>query len=396
MSRILCKIIIERLKDAYESCISNAQFGFRKNRSTTDGIFIMKNVIEKTKDPLIAVYIDLTAAYDHIPRDFLFRVLELRTGATFLIHILKLMYERTTTSIKGMKTSFEIFVGCRQGGQESPVVFNFYFDFVLKVAAAEIDKTFPGGWGIEFEFNIPNSCSNRPQRSRQKLRDVETIRWILYADDVVLFAKSCQDAEKLLNIIHTTCKRFGLNISFKKTKTQAFNDKSLAEKPTLITVDGHVIENVRQFTYLGHVFDNHSVMSCIEHRTARAWAKFNQLREVLCDTKVNKNTRRKLLESCVMPRLIYGLQACFPKEKEMKKIESCWLQLLRTMVKGGWRRVSEDPEDPDFRFVYRNSDLQRIIGTKSIRDILLGHHLRYFGHICRDENTAITKKMMFA
>ena len=137
-------------------------------------------------------------------------------------------------------------------------------------------------------------------------------------------------------------------------------------------------------------------MSCIEHRTARAWAKLNQMHEVLCDPKVNKNTRLKLLESCVMPRLIYGLQACFPKEKEMKKIESCWFQLLRTMVKGGWRRVSEDPEDPDFRFVYRNSDLQRIIGTKSIRDILLGHHLRYFGHVCRDENPAITKKMMFA
>ena len=212
----------------------------------------------------------------------------------------------------------------------------------------------------------------------------------------MLFAKTCEDAEKLLNIIHITCKRFGLNISFNKTKTQAFNDISLAEKPTLITVDGHVIENVRQFTYLGHIFDNHSVMSCVEHRTARASAKFNQLREVLCDPKVRKKTRKKLLESCVVPRLIYGLQACFPNEEETKKIESCWFQLLRTMVRGGWRRVSEDPEDPDYRFVYTNVELQRIIGAKSIRDILLAHHLRYLGHVCRDENTAITKKMMFA
>ena len=96
MSRILSKIIINRLKDAYERCISDAQFGFRKNRSTTDGIFILRNIIEKYNGPFIAVYIDLTAAYDHIPRDFLFRVLELRTGAAFLIHILKLMYLETT------------------------------------------------------------------------------------------------------------------------------------------------------------------------------------------------------------------------------------------------------------------------------------------------------------
>ena len=115
MSQILYKIIIERLKTAYRSCISNAQVGFRKNRSTSDGILIMKNVIEKYKDPFVAVYIDLTAAYDHIPRDFLFRVLEFRTGAPFLIHILKLMYQQTTASIKGMKTSFEVFVGCIAG-----------------------------------------------------------------------------------------------------------------------------------------------------------------------------------------------------------------------------------------------------------------------------------------
>ena len=84
MSRILSKIIIERLKAAYESNINNAQFGFRKNRSTIDGIFIMKNVIDKYSGPFVAVYIDLTAAYDHIPRDFLFKVLEIRTGACFV------------------------------------------------------------------------------------------------------------------------------------------------------------------------------------------------------------------------------------------------------------------------------------------------------------------------
>ena len=110
---------------------------------TTNGIFILENVIDKYKDPFVAVYIDLTAAYNHIPRDFLFKVLEIRTGATFLLTILKLMYTGTTASIKGMKTAFEVLVGCRQGGQESPVLFNFYFDFVLKIAASEIDKAFP-------------------------------------------------------------------------------------------------------------------------------------------------------------------------------------------------------------------------------------------------------------
>ena len=92
MSRILAKIIMERLKEAYETNISDTQFGFRRNRSTTDAILVLKTVIDKYNDTLIAVYIDLTAAYDHIPRNFLFKVLDLRIGASHLIAILYKMY----------------------------------------------------------------------------------------------------------------------------------------------------------------------------------------------------------------------------------------------------------------------------------------------------------------
>ena len=117
-----------------------------------------------TKIRFFSVYIDLTAAYDHIPRDFLFRVLELRTGATFLLCILELMYTGTTASIKGMKSAFKVRVGSIQGGQDSSVLFNYHCDFVLKVAASEIEKAFPDGWGLKFPFNIPHVCSNREQR----------------------------------------------------------------------------------------------------------------------------------------------------------------------------------------------------------------------------------------
>ena len=113
----------------------------------------MKMVTEKVGETVIAVYIDLTAAYDHIQRDFLFRVLNLRTGAKHLVATLKKMYEGTTASIKASKAKFDVLVGCRQGGQESPCLFNYHFDYVLKIAAHDIDKEFPDGWGIDMEWN---------------------------------------------------------------------------------------------------------------------------------------------------------------------------------------------------------------------------------------------------
>ena len=398
MSRILSKIIMMRFQKAYETHISEEQFGFRQNRSTSDCLFIVKTVIDKYGDTLIAVYIDLTAAYDHIPRDFLFRVLKLRTGATHLVEILKKMYEGTTASIRGMKTRFDVLVGCRQGGQESPCLFNYYFDYVLKIAAHEIDKVFPEGWGIDFQYNIPYSCTNREQRQRGRMHGIEIIRWILYADDVVVFCKSVREAEELLNIINDTCKRFGLTISYTKTKTQVFNDDKLADLPTLFSIGEQQIENVKEFVYVGQNITTKENCCFTEHRIARAYAKFNELRNVLCDVNVNIHTRKKLLDSCVRARLIYGTQAWYPTEKQMSHLETGWNELLRSMVKGGWTRKksSEGSDEAEYAFKYTNDQIKAILKTTALRDTINSQYLQYIAHICRASNNAITKKMLFA
>ena len=40
-SKIVISIVISRIRDTYENIISNFQFGFRANRSTTDALFIL-------------------------------------------------------------------------------------------------------------------------------------------------------------------------------------------------------------------------------------------------------------------------------------------------------------------------------------------------------------------
>ena len=80
------------------------------------------------------------------------------------------MYRGATASIFGI---VEVLVDCRQGCQESPCIFNYYFDYVLKVATCETDKKFPDGWGTEFEFNIPHFSTNREQGKSGRVNDVQ-------------------------------------------------------------------------------------------------------------------------------------------------------------------------------------------------------------------------------
>ena len=398
LSRILSKIVMMRIQEAYEKYMGNEQFGFRRNRSTADGIFIVKQIIDKYEETLIAVYIDLTAAYDHIPRNLLFRVLTLRTGATHLLAIMEKMYEATTASIRGMQSKFDVLVGCRQGGQESPCFFNLYFDYVLKIAAHAIDQEFPEGWGIEFNYQISHLCTNRDQRQESPMRGIDIIQWILYADDAVLFCKTVKEAERLLSIINETCLRFGLNISFAKTKTQVFHNNELAEKPTLFNIGDEVIENVKTFIYLGHQITTEINKTFTEHRIACAFAKFNELRGVLSDINVNVRSRRKILESCVRMRLTYGTQAWFPKEQELQRLESCWHEILRSMVKGGWsrRKPPDNSDETVYAFKYNNQQIEQILKTSPLRDAIYQQHLRYIGHVCRMPNNSIPKCLLFA
>ena len=392
LSKIVPRIILNRLLETYERNISESQFGFRKGRSTCDAIFILKNVIQKHSGPLVLLFVDLTAAYDHIPRDFLFRVLEFRTGAKILVYILRKLYDGTTAYISGTKVRFDLLTGCRQGGLESPTLFNYYFDFVLKVCAEEIDRKFPNGWGLSFEYRIPGECTNREQRTEKKMHGSEFIKWLLYADDLVLFCPNIAQAQDIIIIMDSVCKRFGLTISFKKTKVMQFNTNTT---DTTIVVNDNILENVSEFCYLGHTIFNDNRKST-DLRIAKATAKFHELGSILRDHEIHLSIRKNLLEACVRPRLTYATQAWRPLEQEMKKLEACWFGFLRRMVKGGFRRKTATTDNEvNFSFVYSNVDLQRLVRCQPIRNFINKQYLNYIAHVCRRPNTNLTKLSLF-
>ena len=83
-----------------------------------------------------------------------------------LAAILHAVYKNTTASMLSIESKF-VLVGCRQGGQESLSIFNNYFDYVLKVAAGEIDHIFQEGWRINFNYNTAHMYKQETEKVRK-------------------------------------------------------------------------------------------------------------------------------------------------------------------------------------------------------------------------------------
>ena len=122
------------------------------------------------------------------------------------------------------------------------------------------------------------------------------------------------------------------------------------------------------------------------------------MRQVLTDQKVNMATRTKLMGTCVRSRLLYRTQAWYINEENVRKLETCWMELLRQMVNGVWSRppTPEDAEETEFRLRYTNIEILHITKNRSLRNVIRSQYLKYIGHVCRCPNAKPTKKMLFA
>ncbi len=256
----------------------------------------------------------------------LFKILEIRLKSPLLVRILKALYTGTSAAVKGSKTIFETFMGCRQGGLESPVLFNIYLDFVLRCVEEEILKKFPKT-GLQYSYLIPGHCSTRQQRSIHGLSGIQRLKMLLYADDIVLLCSDINELAEIVNIYNKHFSRFGLQISTGKTETIAFNvPDEIKNRSSLISIDDVPIKNVRTFKYLGFMISNNedNQSHYLNHRISSAFQKWTELKHVLTDRRIRMTTRIKLLESCVRSRLLYSAQAWEMSVSNLRKIDSVW------------------------------------------------------------------------
>ncbi len=75
--KVFARILLNRIQNMLDKKLLEEQAGFLSGRSTIDQVFILKMVMERSREfnqPLHICFIDLQKAYDSVNREALWRI----------------------------------------------------------------------------------------------------------------------------------------------------------------------------------------------------------------------------------------------------------------------------------------------------------------------------------
>jgi hypothetical protein len=117
--KILSNILLSRLTPYADEIIGDHHCGFRRNRSTTDQIFCIRQILEKKWEyngTVHHLFIDFKKAYDSVRREVLYKIL-IGFGPRKLVRLIKMCLNETFSKIrigKHLSGAFSIQNGLKQ------------------------------------------------------------------------------------------------------------------------------------------------------------------------------------------------------------------------------------------------------------------------------------------
>ena len=146
-SKILLRVILNRLKQQANAIISEEQAGFMSGRSTAEQIFNLRSIIEKYQDhqqELYHVFIDFKKAFDRVWHQALWATMHKYNIDQNLIALIQELYNQATSSVYldgDIGEWFRTTVGVRQGCLLSPTLFNIFLERIMTDALHDHEST---------------------------------------------------------------------------------------------------------------------------------------------------------------------------------------------------------------------------------------------------------------
>ena len=228
-SKVLCSIILSRMKKEVDKKMRDEQAGFRQERSCVDQIATLRIIIDQTIEWQTSLYlnfVDFQKAFDSVDHQVLWGILAHYGIPRKVISTIQKLYEGFTCQVihgGTMGEPFPVTTGVRQGCLLSPLLFLLVIDWVSRTA-------YSNPAGIQWTLT-------------SRLEDLD------FADDICTLAHRLQDSQRQATSLETTAKRTGLYINAQKTKTMRINSNQTEN----IKINNTDVEDTEHFTYLGSI-----------------------------------------------------------------------------------------------------------------------------------------------
>ncbi|KAK6737622.1 hypothetical protein RB195_019996 [Necator americanus] len=223
--KVFTKIILTRISRTLDEAQPQEQAGFRQEFSCLDHIQTVSRVIEvcrKYRLPLVLTFVDYEKTFDSVETNAILSALVDQGVDASYVRTLANCYDRWTTRIQLFHRPLTIPIGkgVRQGDTISPKLCTAALQWIMK------------------------SFSWKERGIRVDGRFLSNLR---FADDILLFSSSTNEAETILNELNEALKRIGLRINRKKTQ---FMRNTYCEDGG-VQLGGFQIVETSSYVYLG-------------------------------------------------------------------------------------------------------------------------------------------------
>ncbi|MCG8035193.1 MAG: hypothetical protein JAZ03_23855 [Candidatus Thiodiazotropha taylori] len=145
---------------------------------------------------------------------------------------------------------------------------------------------------------------------------------LLFADDMVILGKSPEELQYHLDLLHTYCSNWGLEVNAEKTKIMVFRKRGALRRGESWTYNNQEIEVVNEFNYLGTIFKyTGNFSSNTEYIVGKALKALNVLLVNCKKLPLKPKILCQLFDAFVGSILLYASEIWgFSKSKEIERV----------------------------------------------------------------------------
>ena len=364
--KVFAALIMNRLRAAgCDEHIWPTQFAFKRGRGTADALLAARRMIELSvaaqNSPALLLALDWAKAFDCICPEALIDALARFGLPQQLANMIQKVYSERRFFVfecGARSTTRRQSSGISQGCPLSPYLFSILMTVLVHDARSKLLE--------ESGIDLPT----------------DTLSELLYADDTVLFGSKGHVVQKYMESIIACGAEYGLELNWKKVEMMRIGSHENIFKP-----DGQLVMSKESIIYLGALLHQDGRMEAeLARRLGIASAEFRMLQRVWRHTRLTAEDKYRIYLSCVVSRLLYGLQAAWLIKVARARLDGFHAKCLRQILgitPSYWSRIS-------------NEAVLQALQAPKLTDILLQQQLNFFGHIARRAATCPIRQLVFA